>query len=145
MAWTVTASWTRDFEWTNGQNMHVFRFACTADANASGDQTLSTLLATAYGSDEGARIMRELVAGGMPYQIKYLPSGGATDPTSNPTVTIDDENGVNIFSQEFTASTESAALVNAVLGGYLAVTDIILASTTLGNTKVASFDVWVLK
>lgn len=144
MAWTVTATLSRNFEWTNGQSMYVFRLACLSDADASGDFTLSTLLTTSEGAIKSDMFMR-CIGGGLPYQVEYIPAPATTTPTSNPTITIDNQGGVNIFSYEFTAAVRDIQPCNVVKGAYVAVTDLIIASTTLDNTKTANVDIWILK
>lgn len=141
MAWTVAATLARSFESGGGNKISVIEIACTADADASGDQTLSTLLTTQYGAVKAGQIM-QAIEGGLPYQIIYLPDGTAT-PTAAPTITLDDSNGINIYSNEFTADANAVALIDDA--GAIYVTDLIFASTSPANTKAFVAQIWIVK
>jgi hypothetical protein len=144
MAWTVALTWDASYDWSDGNRVNVFKFACTADGSGSGDQQVSTLLATTYGTEKGGWYFNEMVRGGRPLQVVYIPSTGGTAPGSNPTVTLDDANGGVMFSKEFTATTPLTQLVDD-LGGHAAAKDIILASTTMGDGKKGDIELWIIK
>jgi hypothetical protein len=145
MAWTVTATLHKEFEASDATKIGVFRLACLADANASGDFTLSTLLTTAYGATKAQMLMDMFVRGARPYQLVYLPTAGATEPTSNPTITLDDQDGVLIYTKQHTAATGLVEIIDNSHGGLVYVYDLIFASTTLANTKTCSVDIWMIK
>ena len=144
-AWTVTVTQDRVADWDGGQRMYVYKFVCTSDASGSGDITLSTELVTTYGASRGAMILRDGVAGGMLYAVKYKPDGTAT-PTSESTITIDDETGALIFSEAVTTAATPQVFDGTVDSGFaVPVLDVVLAATSLANAKVANIYVWILK
>lgn len=143
MSWTVTASVDKNAILGSGERQFTFKLACTSDANASGDQTLSTLLNTALGSKQRDLYMNR-IRGGFLFGVEYEPDGSDT-PTSNPTVTIDNENGTLILSREFTADAADFEPGTNQTGMYVPITDMIIASSTLDNGKKASIRIIVNK
>lgn len=142
MAWTVTAALEGSFDREDG-TYFKFVLTCTSDAGASGDQTLSTLLASAYDWKIKDTIMNQILGSELMW-VEYLPDGTAT-PTSDPTVTIDNGNESNIFNYAFTAATKEIVAGAEELGAFPVVKDLIFASTTLANTKKAVFNIWLKK
>lgn len=143
MAWTVTASVDKTAVLGNGEKRFTFKLACTSDASASGDQTLSTLLQTALGK-KLANFYMEQIRGGYFFGVEYEPDGTDT-PGSNPTVTVDNENDTLILSREFTAATADFEPGTNQTGMYVPITDLTLASTTFDNTKKADIRLIVSK
>jgi len=150
-AWTVTASLDRAFDYGNGERMYVFKLDCTSDASSSGDIVLATQLKAneAYGASSAIREVKidqllKHVWGGVLYYVKYEPDGTAT-PTSESTITIDDETGALIFSEAVT----TAATAQGWEGGkdtgdtFPPVTALTIAATTLANEKEAIIWIWI--
>lgn len=144
MAWTVAVTYEGSSEWGVGQEQHVFKLACTSDGSSSGDQNLKTLIDATYPTQVAGAIKNNCITGALAYAIKYVPDGTAT-PTSNPTVTVDDETGGVILSKTFTAGTALAEPFSNTIGFSPPVNNIVVASTTLANAKVASIYIYLIK
>lgn len=143
MAWTVTASFDQVNVLGSGEKQFVFNLACTSDASSSGDQKLSTLLAAALGA-KMANFYMEQIRGGLFYGVSYEPDGTAT-PTTDPVVTVDNEDGTIILSRTFTAATADFEPGTNQTGMYIPITDLIFASDTMANAKIANFRLIVSK
>ena len=141
-AWTVTASQCAGGPYPFGNDMvYCYQISATSDANASGDQTLSTLLETAYGAQDASRMMRQL-AGTVLFWVDYIPDGTAT-PTTATTITIDKETAALVFNQTVaTAGTAQSWPGNATMGSLVPLTDATVAMTTLANEKIAVIKLW---
>ena len=145
-AWTVVATIDdTPMDWRNGQQMYTIKFACTSDASASGDIVLSTFLIANYGAEKAQNFMTSIM-GGLLYAVKYEPSGGANDPTSESTITVEDEVGWVFFSEAVTTAATPQGFDGTVDSGFgVPIVDITLTFTTLANTKVANFYVYIVR
>ncbi|MHC4292664.1 MAG: hypothetical protein ACYSTX_00085 [Planctomycetota bacterium] len=144
------AAWTKtlelDSEYTRGDGRKLFRLklTVTSDASASGDITLSTELESAHGTDKGKTYMQRM-AGGVLYGVEYVPDGSDT-PTSQGTITIDTADGTLLFSEQV-AVAGTAEFFNGDVdaGTFPPFTDLIIACTTLADTKKAIIYIYILK
>jgi hypothetical protein len=137
-----TTGYPRSFDWKNNQQMIVYKVNVVSDAGASGDQTLSTLINTAFGAaSSGARLWKDKFAGGLFYSMKYIYAVEVTAPT----YAVADEVGTSLIAAA-TATTGGGSLPgNAVTTQMQPVTDIVFSSTTLGDTKAGILYFWFLK
>lgn len=146
-AWTVTFNTTthpKQFTWGANKTsiMYVFRLNITSDANASGTQTLSTLIDTAYGTDTGkATKVKDMIQGGLLYGMKYIHTGNVTAST----VVLSDENSGQIFSETLATSGANFIRGNIDADTYVPITNLIFTSTTLGDGSVSIYEFWILK
>ena len=145
-AWTIVATIEdTPMNWTNGQQMYTIKFACTSDAGSSGDIVLSTFLITNYGPTRAKNFMRS-IRGGLLYAVKYEPSAAPNAPTSEATITVDDELGILFFTEAVTTAATGQLFNGTVDSGFgVPVVDITLALTTLADTKVANIYVYIIK
>jgi len=143
MAWTKAVTLNKTFDLGNGETRYVFAYTVTSDAGNSGDITLSTELTTTYSASESKRIMN-LIAGGVVEAVKFEP--GAATPTSQGTITLDDETGALFFSEEVAVAGTAEIFAGDVDSSFFVpITELVLACTTLANTKTAIIYVWIKK
>lgn len=146
MAWTVTLNTTTAppvvYDWTNGQKAMVFSVDCTSDASASGTQTLSTLIDTAYGpSSSMANTLKSHVAGSLFYALKWSHTGTITAPT----IVVLDALSAQLLSYTTATSGAGVRAGNADISFYAPVTDLKFTSTTLGASAVSRYYFWFIK
>ena len=148
MAWTVAVT-KRDghysFKRGDGRELFCFKMTVVSDTSGSGDITLSTELTTTYGAKESDRIMEQMGAFSV-HNVYFVPGTS----TEEPTLTIDNEDGVLIFTDGITDGTVTERLPGAAEEiGKLAppMTDAIIACETLAAaaTKTATFYFWFIR
>lgn len=145
MAWTVaitTLTGQHKFVRGDGRILTCFVLTATSDASGSGDLTLSTELVTTYGANETERLMQD-VRGSCVYQVNYY----AGTATTEALITVDDQEGLIVFSDTVGTAENDEALVNAAANAATAgpLTDAIIAVGTLANTKTAVIHFWFIK
>ena len=145
-AWTVTFETTGypiSYDHSDGSQMHVLKIKCISDANASGNQTLSTLIATAYGgaNKPAAVAMKNKIAGGYFYCMKYSLAQESTAPT----FAVADEVGTSLNASAGGTTGGGSFRGNLVTDQYVPVTDLVFSSTTLGDTKIMYIYFWISK
>ena len=144
MSWTKAVTMKGPEKFGNGQYLYKFVLTCTSDASSSGDITLSTELTTTYGSQQSTYFMQK-IKGGVLYQVEYVPDGTST-PTAAAVITIDNENGTLLFSETVDTVGTAQMWSGAIDTGFsVSLSDLIFASTTLANNKIAVFNIWILK
>lgn len=143
-AWSVfTVQYVGTYSWSSDTEMILYKVSGTSDAGASGDLTLSTGLATYHGTTEGATHAKRM-QGGVLYAIEYVP--GAATPTTAAQITIDTEDGTLLFDETVaTAATGEMFRGDVDQSFFPPLTDLIFVSTTLANTKTATFNIWIMK
>jgi hypothetical protein len=145
-SWTVTLNTTTSppvvYDWTNGQKLIVFRVDVTSDAGASGAQTLSTLIDTAYGpSSSIASSFKNYIAGSLFYALKWSHTGTVTAPT----IVVLDGLGSQLLSYATATTGAGVKAGNADLSFNAPVTDLKFTSTTLGAAAVSRYEFWFIK
>jgi len=143
-AWSVyTVQYVGTYSWRSDTEMILYRVTGTSDAGASGDLLLSTGLATYHGATEGATHWKRM-QGGVLYAVEYVP--GAATPTTAAQITIDTADGTLLFDETVaTAATGEMFRGDVDQEFFPPLTDLIFVSTTLANTKTATFNVWIMK
>lgn len=150
-SWTVAVSLDRSFDYDDGSRMYVFKFDCASDASSSGDLALTTLLKTntAYGATAGERELKvnemmKQISGGVLYYIKYQPDTVAV-PSTQSTITIDDETTALVFSEQVTTAATAQGWEGCkdTADTFPPITDLTVAATTLGNEDEAVIWVWI--
>jgi hypothetical protein len=147
MAWTaapltkISPNWS--FKRGDGRMLYCFKIAGTSAAGATGDLTLSTELTTTYGSKEAERTMQH-IRGSSLYWVDYIASATAA-PTTQSTITVDNENSLVIFSEVVATANTSEAFAGNVDEPYPPLIDPIFAMSTLANTKKADFYFWFIR
>ena len=143
-AWTVSARTSEyfPFRWGNDAYMYCFEIYVISDAGASGDFKLSDMLKTKYGEQKAEKLMKS-IAGSVLYWVDYEP--GDLTPTTASQITIDKETTALIFDETVTvAGTAESWRGDTDTSKYAPITDIILAMSTLTNTKTATIKLWFL-
>ena len=149
MAWTtaVTVN-TGQHKYVRGDGriLTCFILTVTSDASGSGDLTLSTELATTYGANKAEQLMQD-VRGSSVYQVNYYASGAPDAPTTASLITVDNEEGLIMFSDTVGTAGTSEALVNDAANAATSgpIRDAIIAMGTLANTKKATVHFWFIR
>lgn len=144
MAWTVAVTKNAG-QWAykrgDGRELFCFKMAVVSDTSASGDLTLSTELTTTYGEKESDRIMEKL--GAFALHNVYFVAGTST---AEPTLTVDNQDGVLIFTSAIADGTANELLEGAVEPAPV-MTDAIIACGALAEatTKTATFYFWFIR
>ena len=144
-AWTtLTVEFIGSYPANSGGSTRVlYKVSGASDGGASGDLKLSTGLVTQYGSAIGNAYHKKM-QGGVLLAVEYVPDGTNT-PASQAQITIDTENGTLIFDETVaTANTGEAFSGDVDLDLVFPLTDLIFASSTLGNGDEADFYIWIL-
>ena len=148
MAWTVAVTKNAG-QWAykrgDGRELFCFKMAVVSDTSASGDITLSTELTTTYGAKESDRIMEKL--GAFAVHNVYFVAGTST---AEPTLTIDNQDEVLIFTSAITDGTANEFLEGGVETAgrpQPVMTDAIIACGALAEatTKTATFYLWLIR
>ena len=126
MAWTTVESVYMNRRARDGIKKKTIKLECTSDTGSESH-------ALASGGLRGLYL----------YGIEYFPDGVET-PTSDPVVTIENENGFVIFNSAdtgvITAATATYLECSATLGSYPLINGIpTFKCTTLADTKEAAF------
>ena len=144
MAWTVTLTYETEYYWRGGNVLNLLRYNCTSDTGSSGDNTLSDDLNTAYGTTTGLDIL-DRVRGGTLYAVEYVPDA-TSPPTTEAQITVDTAHGTLIFDETVSTAGTPQMWSGAVDKGFgVPFEDLILASTTFADTKIADIYLWILK
>lgn len=143
-AWTVTFSTanSRIYPWTGGTKMIRLVLSVTSDANASGTQTLSTIIDAASTLTAAQKTeWKNAIMGGLLWSFKYSHTGSVTAAT----VVAFDGLGAQIFSEALATSGAGAIDASVDIGFSVPVTDLKFTSTTLGNGGVSQYEFWIIK
>jgi hypothetical protein len=148
MAWTAAPltklSPKYSFERGDGMTLYCFKIAGTSAAGATGDLTLSTELTSTYGKNESERVMQN-IRGSTLYWIDYIASGAPDAPTSASTIAVDNENGLEIFTDDVGTAANSEGFKGNLVTSFPPLIDPILSMSTLGATKKADFYFWFIR
>ena len=145
MAWTKAVtklSPQHNIKRGDGRKYLCYKMTVVSDTSASGDITLSTELNTTYGAKESERLMREFYGSAL-YFIQFV----AGTSTEEPTLTVDDEHGLLLFSEAITDGEINQAWAGNKDTAYAPMLDAIIACGALAAaaTKTATFYFWFIK
>jgi hypothetical protein len=145
MGWTVTlntSGYPRTYDLADGTTAAVYKVHCISDAGASGTQTMSTLINTAFSADPGAKALwNQMLSASVFYCLKTSVTGNVTDST----VVVSDENSAQILSKTTGTSGAKVYWGGADTSFEVPVSDLIFTATSLGAANVGDLYFWMLK